>query len=70
MDYCEADLAPVVDEFTTKRVCKAHDCMLGSAICRLQWDTSIRKCGTDLDDFALINWQHTFERSKGAMHNP
>jgi hypothetical protein len=69
MHHRDANLAVIVDELASKRICKSGDSVLGGAIRRLQWDAAIGEGRADLHNHASVARQHSLERTECTVHH-
>jgi hypothetical protein len=67
LDHRDLNVAALMQQLRTKRVAEAFNGMLGSAVCGLQRDASIRQRRANLDDDAVITGFHPPERREGAV---
>ena len=69
LHHRQSNPALVVNEFAAQRIGEARDCVFGSTVSGLQWDTAISQRRPNLNNRAVIARQHPLQRSQGAVNH-
>src|ERR1041385_8923011 len=58
LNHCDTHLATIMDQFAPARIAEPREGMLGREIAPLKRDATIGKGRADLNNQAVITWQH------------